>query len=120
MKIPDNVWEVIKDYLYEYFRVRATEDVKVTMETDCMLHPFDGGMFISKGNHFDLFVVPEKRGCWRIRTTFNEFIEKMINLYGSVCAIIHPRNVESLRLAVGFGFIKQTENAMGMFVMEKR
>ena len=56
------------------------------------------------GNEIDLFVVPEKRGRWRIRSVVGQYLDRMGRIHGKIVARIDERNTTSLRLARHFGF----------------
>lgn len=103
-KLPDDVWQVIKDYLLKYKGYEPTEKVREKLEQHTIIELFDGGAFLSFGNEFDLFVVPEKRGRWRIRTVFGNYLDKMGRTHGKIVVRINEQNTPSLRLARGFGF----------------
>ena len=103
-KLPDDVWQVIKDHLLKYKGYEAPDELRDKLEQHTDIELFDGGAFLSKGNEFDLFVVPEKRGRWRIRTVFGNYLDKMGRTHGKIVVRINEQNTPSLRLARGFGF----------------
>jgi hypothetical protein len=103
-KLPDDVWQVIKDHLLKYKGYEAPDELRDKLEQYANIELFDGGAFVSKGNEFDLFVVPEKRGRWRIRTVFGNYLDKMGRTHGKIVVRINEQNTPSLRLARGFGF----------------
>jgi len=103
-KLPDDVWQVIKDHLLKYKGYEAPDELRDKLEQHTTIELFDGGAFLSKGNEFDLFVVPEKRGRWRIRTVFGNYLDKMGRTHGKIVVRINEQNTTSLRLARGFGF----------------
>lgn len=118
MRLPDNVWQVIKDYLHEYKKYDPPNELKNILEELADIELFDGGAFIAIGNEFDLFVVPEKRGKWRIRTVFNDYLDRMGRKYSIVVAQIDEKNKSSLRLAQHFGFY-ETNRENGVIRLEK-
>jgi len=68
VKLPDDVWQVIKDYY------QTTDDLRGVVEEKAEAYLFDGGAFLSVGNEIDLFVIPEKRGRWRMRTEITKYL----------------------------------------------
>ena len=104
VKLPDDVWQVIRDHLRTYKGFEASDGLKGALEQNTQIELFDGGAFIAVGNEFDLFVVPEKRGRWRIRSVFGDYLDRMGRLHGKIVARIDERNTPSLRLARHFGF----------------
>ena len=104
MKLPDDVWQVIRDHLRTYKGFEASDGLKGALEQNAQIELFDGGAFIAVGNEFDLFVVPEKRGRWRIRSVVSDYLDRMGRLHGKIVARIDERNTPSLRLARHFGF----------------
>ena len=104
MKLPDDVWQVIRDHLQTYKGFEASDGLKGALEQNTQIELFDGGAFIAVGNEFDLFVVPEKRGRWRIRSVVGDYLDRMGRLHGKIVARIDERNTPSLRLARHFGF----------------
>ena len=119
MRLPDEVWQVIADYLLERRGVIAPEGLREWTENNLDITVFDGGAFISHQNEFDLFVVPEKRGKWRIRSTFNGFLNKMHEKHDKIVVKIYADNASSLRLAKGFGFT-EVGRENGMIRLEKQ
>lgn len=103
-KLPDDVWQVIKDHLLKYKGYEAPDDLRDKLEKNTDIELFDGGAFIAVGNEFDLFVVPEKRGRWRIRSVLKNYLDKMGRTHGKIVVRINEHNMPSLRLARGFGF----------------
>lgn len=103
-KLPDDVWQVIKDHLLKYKGYEAPDDLRDKLEKNTDIELFDGGAFVAVGNEFDLFVVPEKRGRWRIRTVLKNYLDKMGRTHGKIVVRINEQNTPSLRLARGFGF----------------
>jgi|TARA_R110000868_G_scaffold89184_2_gene248337 hypothetical protein len=103
-KLPDDVWQVIKDHLLKYKGYEAPDDLRDKLEKNTDIELFDGGAFVAVGNEFDLFVVPEKRGRWRIRSVLKNYLDKMGRTHGKIVVRINEHNMPSLRLARGFGF----------------
>jgi hypothetical protein len=103
-KLPDDVWQVIKDHLLKYKGYEAPDDLRDKLEKNTDIELFDGGVFVAVGNEFDLFVVPEKRGRWRIRSVLKNYLDKMGRTHGKIVVRINEHNMPSLRLARGFGF----------------
>jgi GNAT superfamily N-acetyltransferase len=103
-KLPDDVWQVIKDHLLKYKGYEAPDDLRDKLEKNTDIELFDGGAFVAVGNEFDLFVVPEKRGRWRIRSVLKNYLDKMGRTHGKIVVRINEQNMPSLRLARGFGF----------------
>ena len=104
MKLPDDVWQVIRDHLRAYKGFEAPDGLKDALEQNTQIELFDGGAFVAVGNEFDLFVVPERRGRWRIRSVVGNYLDQMGRLHGKIAARIDERNTPSLRLARHFGF----------------
>lgn len=117
--IPQPVWQVICDYLKKYRGIDAPFGLKEWAEQHCTVTLFDGGCFLSDGNEFDLFVVPEKRGKWRIRSTVQSFLDDLIQQYGSVKIGVYEDNHASLRLAHHFGF-REVSRDGNMIRLEKQ
>jgi hypothetical protein len=103
-KLPDDVWQVIKDHLLKYKGYEAPDDLRDKLEKNTVIELFDGGAFVAVGNEFDLFVIPEKRGRWRIRSVLKNYLDKMGRTHGKIVVRINEHNMPSLRLARGFGF----------------
>lgn len=118
MKLPDDVWKVIKDHLFAYKGRQAPEELRDWLEANTVIDLFDGGAFVAMGNEFDLFVVPEKRGRWRIRSTVNNYLDRMGRIHGKIIARIDARNSPSLRLAQHFGF-NEISRENGVIRLEK-
>lgn len=112
MKLPDNVWQVIKDY-YQF-----NDDLRSVVEEKTEAYLFDGGAFLSIENEIDLFVIPEKRGRWRIRTEMTKYLDIMGKRYGKIVARINECNSPSLRLARHFGF-QEVSRENGVVRLEK-
>lgn len=119
VKLPNDVWQVIKDHLLTYKGFEAPDELKTVLEQTTNIELFDGGAFVSVGNEFDLFVVPEKRGRWRIRSVFGNYLDRMGRLHGKIVARIDERNTPSLRLARHFGFI-EVSRENGVIRLEKK
>lgn len=118
MKLPDNVWQVVKDHLLRYKGYEAPDGLRDALEQHTDIELFDGGAFIAVGNEFDLFVVPEKRGRWRIRSVIGEYLDRMGRIHGKIVARIDERNTPSLRLARHFGF-HEVSRENGVIRLEK-
>ena len=112
VKLPDNVWQVIKDYY------QITDDLRDVVEEKAEAYLFDGGAFLSVGNEIDLFVIPEKRGHWRMRTEITKYLDVMGRRYGKIVARINECNSPSLRLARHFGF-HEVSRENGVVRLEK-
>lgn len=106
MKLADDVWQVIKDYIRERRGVDAPDEAREWAENNLDITPFDGGVFIAHGNEFDLFVLPERRGKWRIRQIGKEYMDKMRKAHDTIVVRIYEDNKPSLRLAHFFGFVE--------------
>jgi GNAT superfamily N-acetyltransferase len=119
MKLPDDVWQVIADYLLERQKITATPELRDWAENNLDIVLFDGGAILAKDNEFDLFVVPEKRGKWRIRSVIGDFLDTMLRKHEKIVVKIYEDNTPSLRLARGFGF-KDVGRENGMIRLEKR
>lgn len=105
MKLPDDVWQVVLDTLEKFDGIKIdSEELKSHVERLCEIRLFDGGAFICDGNEFDVFVIPEKRGKWAIRREIKKLLADLSKKHEKAIVKIHPDNVASLRLAVGFGF----------------
>jgi hypothetical protein len=102
VKFRDDVWQVVEDYLLQ--RGGSPDGLREWAEANLDITPFDGGAFISDGNEFDLFVVPERRGRWNIRGQVTKFLSTMGRKHGTLVARIDEDNLPSLRLAKHFGF----------------
>jgi hypothetical protein len=119
VKLPDDVWQVIADYLLERRGIVAPPEVREWAENNLDIVLFDGGAILAKDNEFDLFVVPAKRGKWRIRSVIGDFLNTMLEKHEKIVVKIYEDNTPSLRLAKGFGFeVVGREN--GMIRLEKR
>lgn len=116
--LSDEVWQVIKDHLLTYKGFEAPDELRNTLEQTTQIEQFDGGVFIAIGNEFDLFVVPEKRGRWRIRSVIGEYLDRMGRMHGKIVARIDERNTPSLRLARHFGFY-EVSRENGVIRLEK-
>jgi hypothetical protein len=112
------VWQVVKDHLLRFKGFEAPEELRNALEQHTNIELFDGGAFIAIGNEFDLFVVPEKRGRWRIRSIFGSYLHRMGQAHGKIVVRIDERNTPSLRLARHFGFHEVSREA-GVIRLEK-
>lgn len=117
--LTDAVWQTIKDYHKDTKSRELTGDHRNVIEQNMDIHPFDGGVFIAIGNEFDLFVVPEKRGRWRIRTEIGNYLHQMGKSHSTIVVRINENNSPSLRLAEHFGF-KEVSRENGIIRLEKR
>lgn len=115
-KLTDAQWGVIESYLIKYNAVSA--DTRDLINTHCLIFEFDGGIFITHNEEFDLFVLPEKRGRWKIRTVCNEFLDYMRRTYGKAVAKIYKDNLPSLRIAKHFQFAEKGRDG-NLIRMEK-
>lgn len=116
--LTDAVWATIKDYLAQWKGKQVSDDMRDWLETNAQVQPFDGGAFVAIGNEFDLFVVPERRGRWRIRSTVGKYLDELGRLHGKIVARIDERNIPSLRLARHFKF-NEVSRENGVIRMEK-
>jgi len=112
------VWQVIKDHMLTYKTRNVPDELREILEQVANIELFDGGAFVSIGNEFDLFVVPEKRGRWRIRSTIGQYLDRMDRLHGCTIVRIDERNTPSLRLARHFGF-REIDRENGIIRLEK-
>jgi hypothetical protein len=119
LKLPDDVWQVIATYLLERRKIVATHELRQWVESTLDITLFDGGAILTKGNEFDLFVIPEKRGRWRIRSVIGDFLNTMLKKHEKIVVKIYEDNLPSLRLAKGFGF-KDVGRENGMIRLEKQ
>ena len=117
MRLADDVWDVIKTYLHDRMGLDATQEAREWMEQNFEITPFDGGAFVAMGNEFDLFVVPEKRCKWRIRTVGSKFLDQMAKHHDTIVIRIYEDNAPSIRLAKFFGF-KEVNRKDGLIRME--
>jgi hypothetical protein len=113
------VWQVIATYLLERRKIVATHELRQWVESTLDITLFDGGAILTKGNEFDLFVIPEKRGRWRIRSVIGDFLNTMLEKHEKIVVKIYEDNLPSLRLAKGFGF-KDVGRENGMIRLEKQ
>ena len=116
--LSDPVWETIKVYLAQWKSKTVSDEMRTWLEANMEVTPFDGGVFIAKGNEFDLFVVPERRGRWRIRSTIKNYLDQLGGRYSKIVAQIDERNAPSLRLARHFGF-QEVSRKDGVIRLEK-
>ena len=119
MKLPDDVWQVVAGYLLERRGIVAQPALREWAEVNLDITLFDGGAILAKGNEFDLFVIPEKRGKWRIRSVIGNFLNMMLEKHEKIVVKIYEDNYPSLRLAKGFGF-KDVGRENGMIRLEKQ
>lgn len=119
MKLPDDVWGVITEYLQKYRNIDAPLELKEWAENNLDITLFDGGAFLTHGNEFDLFVIPSKRGKWRIRSVLKNFFDAMFAKHEKIIVKIYADNSASLRLALKFGFI-EVNRENGMIRLEKK
>jgi len=119
VKLPDDVWQVIVEHLKLYKNREAPHGLKAFLEKSADIEVFDGGAFVAIGNEFDLFVVPEKRGRWRIRSVVGGYLDRMGQLHSKIVARIDERNIPSLRLARHFGF-QEVSRENGVIRLEKK
>lgn len=117
-QLPQPVWQTIGDYLKKYRSIEPSDELREKVEQMCDVRLFDGGCFIARGNEFDLFVIPEKRGQWRIRSTITTYLNDMLNKYGNIIVKIYDDNAASLRLARHFGF-REVDRTGNMIRLEK-
>jgi hypothetical protein len=119
VKLRDDVWQVMKTYLHDRMGFDAPPEARDWMEKNLDITPFDGGVFIAKDNEFDLFVVPEKRGKWRIREEITKYLDTMAKAHDTIVVKIYDDNDASLRLARFFGF-NEVSRDNGMVRLEKK
>jgi len=119
VKLADDVWDVIKDYVLQRRGVILPDTIREWMNENLEITPFNGGAFIAKGNEFDLFVVPEKRGKWNIRGEITNYLETMAKAHDTIIVKIYDDNDASLRLARFFGF-NEVSRDNGMIRLEKK
>jgi hypothetical protein len=98
--------------------VDSSDEAKQLVESLAVIRLFDGGVFIGYGNEIDLFVIPEKRGKWRIRSETTKFLNDMKQIHGKLVARIENDNLPSLRLAKHFGFVEYDKEVCdnGIFI----
>lgn len=121
VKLPPDIWSVVGDHLIK-FGFQPTEEVKQLIEDTADIVLFDGGVFIAYENEFDLFVVPERRGKWRIRSEITKFLEQMACKHSTIVVRINRNNSPSLRLAHHFGFqevSREMDNGQEIIRLEK-
>jgi hypothetical protein len=121
VKLADDVWQVVCDTLNKYdgLDCRKLPGLREHVEKHAQITPFDGGVFIADGNEFDLFVVPEKQGKWAIRREINAFLAKLAQEHSKAIVKIHEKNLRSLRLAIGFGFVSVGRNKRNKIILER-
>lgn len=118
MKLADDVWQVIKDYVLQRRGVDVPDEARIWAEENLQITPFNGGVFIANENEFDLFVVPEKRGKWNIRGEITKYLDTMGKAHGTIIVKIYEDNDASLRLARFFGF-NEVSRDNGLIRLEK-
>jgi hypothetical protein len=119
VKLADDVWDVIKEYVLQRRGVNVPNEAREWSEHNLKITPFDGGAFIANGNEFDLFVVPEKRGKWKIRGEITKYLETMAKAHDTIVVKIYDDNNASLRLARFFGF-NEVSRDNGLIRLEKK
>jgi hypothetical protein len=117
--LSDALWKVVYDTAVKYDKITPDQRFRQYIEQNAKITPFDGGAFIAVGNEFDLYVLPEKQGKWRIRTIFGNYIKKMTDKYGTLIVKIHEDNHKSLRLAKFFKF-KEVSRIDGKLTLERK
>ena len=117
-KISDEIWAVIKEYRETVLNKQSPDILRQLLERNTEIEVFDGGVFIAFDNEFDLFVLPEKRGRWRIRSIVSDYLNRMMQKHGTIVARIDERNTPSLRLALHFGF-NEVSKENGVIRLEK-
>jgi predicted PolB exonuclease-like 3'-5' exonuclease len=118
-KLNNEIWKVIKDTLLKYDNIKLPDKVKELIEQKTEIKEFNGGVFLSIGNEFDIFVVPERQGKWNIRGEVTKYLNEMTEKYGTLIVKIHQDNSRSLRLAKFFGFVEIANNN-GEITLERR
>jgi len=113
-KIHDDLWAVISETEMKYRGKHISQAEREMVEKKATVTLFDGGCFLSYGPEFDLFVLPERRGKWKIRGTIRSFVDTMIEKYGYAKVKIHKKNKVSMRLAIGFKFMPVADD--GSFI----
>jgi hypothetical protein len=108
--IPDDVWEVICKYYMDYFHIILASKEKSIIEDECDIYLFDGGCFLVRDSVCDLFVLPGRRGKWRIRSEVKKFLYSAHNKSGDLKIRVHDSNTVSLRLVKFFGFVEKSKN----------
>lgn len=119
MKLTDDIWQVIYDTAVKYDKIRPNPNMRRYIEQNATITPFDGGVFVAVGNEFDLFVLPEKQGKWRIKSVITNYLSDMTDKYGALIVKIHENNHKSLRLAKFFGF-KEVARLNGKITLERK
>jgi arginine deiminase len=100
----DDVWDLIYETTLKYDGISAGPHIRKYIEQNADIVKFDGGVFIAIDNEFDLYVVKEKQGKWRIRSTISNYLNNMADKYENLIVKIHEENHRSLRLAKFFNF----------------
>jgi GNAT superfamily N-acetyltransferase len=117
--LSDALWKVIYDTAVKYDKIAPDQRIRRYIEQNAEITPFDGGAFVAVGNEFDLYVLPEKQGKWRIRNVLNDYLAKMTDKYGALVVKIHEDNHKSLRLAKFFKF-KEVSRIDGKLTLERK
>jgi len=102
--IPDDVWETMCETMFLYDGISDSPGFKGFVEAGLELWGFNGGVFVSNGNEFDLFVSKAMRGRWRMRDTMKEYMSMMLGRHNRLVVKIHEDNLSSLGFALKFGF----------------
>ena len=102
--ISDDLWRVMADTMKTYRGIVCNAMHKKAIEDNAEIHEFDGGAWASVGNEIDLFVLPERRGKWKVKGEISQYLREMHKKYPVLIARINERNTRSLRLARFFGF----------------
>jgi len=119
MKLTDDIWKVIYDTAVKYDKITPSLNMRRYIEQNATITPFDGGVFVAVKNEFDLFVLPEKQGKWRIKSVITKYLSDMTDKYGALIVKIHENNHKSLRLAKFFGF-KEVARLDGKITLERK
>ena len=119
MTLSDEIWKVIVEHHIKYDNIEYTNKDKQIVEQNTLIIPFDGGIFIVKDNEFDLFVLPKKRGKWRIKHEVNKLLAYLAETYDVAKIRINSKNKVSLRLALFFGF-KEVKLVNDVIELEKK
>jgi hypothetical protein len=117
--LSDEIWKVIVEHHIKYDNIEYTNKDKQIVEQNTLIIPFDGGIFIVKDNEFDLFVLPKKRGKWRIKHEVNKLLAYLAETYDVAKIRINSKNKVSLRLALFFGF-KEVKLVNDVIELEKK
>jgi GNAT superfamily N-acetyltransferase len=118
VKLPDDVWQTMKDYMQQYRGITPPETLRQWVEDSCDVELHDGVAFVAIGNEFDLFVTPEKRGKWNPKKVISEYLDRMSKAHKTIVIKIYDSNARSLSLADFFGFAEVSRNG-NMIRLEK-